>query len=78
MRAGALERLPTTTRLAIEMAANEENERCILAGELALLEMAWREAEDLAQIADTLALPHEVEEKFERMRSDLPPPAATR
>ena len=60
MRAGALDRLPTTTRLAIEMAANEENERCILAGELALLEMAWREAEDLAQIADTLALPHEV------------------
>jgi hypothetical protein len=69
LRAGALERLPTTTRLAIEMAVNEENERYALAGELGLLEMAWRDAEELAEIADSLALPEDVEQQFERLRS---------
>ncbi len=41
-------------RLALEMAANEENERRALAGELAMLERAWRDAEEIAAIADTL------------------------
>lgn len=70
MRAGALERLPTTTRLAIEMAVNEENERYALAGELGLLEMAWRDAEEIARIADSLALPPEVEREFARLQSN--------
>lgn len=47
-------------RLALEMAANEETERRILAGEMALLEREWREAEELAAIADNLLLPGSV------------------
>ena len=38
--AGALPQLPLSTRLAVEMAVNEENERAALEGELELLEMA--------------------------------------
>jgi hypothetical protein len=47
--------------LAVEMAVNEENERIALEGELSLLEDAWKEAEEIASIADGLALPHSVE-----------------
>ncbi len=71
MKAGALQRLPVETRLAVEMAVNEENERAVLAGELALLEMAWREAEEIAGIADALALPREVEQKYEHMKETM-------
>ena len=41
-------------RLALEMAANEDAERKALEGELALLEEAWREAEEIAAISDHL------------------------
>ena len=41
-------------RLALEMAANEDAERRALKGELAQLEEAWREAEEIAAIADRL------------------------
>jgi hypothetical protein len=40
--------------LALEMALHEESERRALAGELALLRAAWREAEEIAGIADGL------------------------
>jgi hypothetical protein len=40
--------------LAFEMALNEETERQALQGELAALEAAWREAEEIAAIADAL------------------------
>jgi hypothetical protein len=49
------------TCLAVEMAVNEENERIALEGELELLEDAWKEAEEIAAIADNLALPRSVE-----------------
>jgi hypothetical protein len=49
-----LPRLPLADRLALEMAANEDVERRALEGELALLEMAWRGAENIAAIADRL------------------------
>ena len=42
-------------RLALEMALHEESERRALEGELALLASAWREAEEIASIADRLA-----------------------
>ncbi|NIN12398.1 MAG: hypothetical protein GTO61_13510 [Gemmatimonadales bacterium] len=61
-------RLPLKVRLAIEMAVNEENERFALEGELALLELDWKEAEEIAAIADTLLIPAEVEEQLEKMR----------
>ncbi|MBI5600842.1 MAG: hypothetical protein HY944_04685 [Gemmatimonadetes bacterium] len=40
--------------LALEMALQEQRERELLAGELLELEFAWKEAEELARIADTL------------------------
>ena len=45
------------TRLALEMAAHEETERRAMEGELAALEAAWREAEEVAAIADRLLSP---------------------
>lgn len=46
--------IPDVDRLALEMAANEDAERKALAGELEQLEEAWREAEEIAAIADSL------------------------
>ncbi|HET8655637.1 MAG TPA: hypothetical protein VFL93_09010 [Longimicrobiaceae bacterium] len=54
----------TTPQLALEMALHEESERRAMEGELAALEAAWREAEEIAAIADSLGndplqeLPH--------------------
>lgn len=53
-----LPRLSRTDALALEMALQEEAERRALEGELAALEAAWREAEEIARIADSL--PHGV------------------
>jgi hypothetical protein len=69
-RRRGLFRLPMETRLAIEMAVNEENERIALEGELALLELAWKEAEEIAEIADSLTIPREVDEQLERMKRE--------
>lgn len=52
-RLGAL-RLSGTECLALEMALNEESERRVLEGELALLEAAWRDAEAIASVADAI------------------------
>jgi hypothetical protein len=53
----ALGAMPDELRLALEMALHEESERRALDGELARLEAAWREAEEIAGIADQLLLP---------------------
>lgn len=45
-------RLPLVDRLALEMAANEDTERRAMDGELLELERAWRDAEEVAAIAD--------------------------
>lgn len=50
----ALPKLPMVDRLALEMAANEDSERRAMDGALAELEAAWREAEEIAAIADNL------------------------
>lgn len=47
-------RLPAVDRLALEMAANEDVERRAMEGELADLHAAWREAEEVAAIADEM------------------------
>src|SRR5699024_4171046 len=44
---------PTRT-IALEMALHESTERRALEGELAALEVRWREAEEIARIADAL------------------------
>jgi hypothetical protein len=56
------------TRLALEIALNDERERRAMEGELAALERAWRDAEAIAAIADGLALPGRVERAFARLR----------
>ncbi len=62
-----ISKLPLETRLAVEMAVNEENERRVLKGELALLEMEWQEAEEIAGIADRLGN-ESVDEQFEALK----------
>lgn len=47
-------RLPLVDRLALEMAANEDTESRALAGELLELARAWKDAEEIAAIADSL------------------------
>jgi hypothetical protein len=59
---------PEHTRLAFEMAAHEETERAAVEGELAQLEADWREAEEIAAIADNLFLPKAVTDFVERHR----------
>ena len=59
-----LDRLPPTLRLALEMAAHEDIERRAMEGELSMLEQAWREAEEIAAISDSMFLPTGVDEKF--------------
>jgi len=60
--AGSLAKLPKDIRLAIEMATHEESERRAMEGELEILEAAWKRAEEIAGIADSLLMPTEVEE----------------
>jgi hypothetical protein len=64
----SLRRYPAELRLAVEMAVNEENERIAMQGDLALLELGWKEAEEVAAIADRLLIPGELERRLERMR----------
>ncbi|MGD8698169.1 MAG: hypothetical protein PVJ43_02695 [Gemmatimonadales bacterium] len=61
-------------RLALEMAAHEETERRAFEGELKELEEAWREAEQIAAIADRLLVPEEIEEWIGRHRHELAEP----
>ena len=61
--------MPLEIRLAMEMAAHEDAERRALEGELVDLERHWREAEELAAIADALPLAPGVEEKLDDLRS---------
>jgi hypothetical protein len=63
-----LTRMDSRTRLALEMAAHEEAERRAMEGELAALEAAWREAEEIAAIADSLLIPRDVDEWMDEQR----------
>ena len=60
--------LPASYRLALEMALHEEAERRALAGELEDLERAWREAEEIAEIADNLLVPESVNAAFKKLK----------
>jgi hypothetical protein len=64
-----LQDMPSAARLALEMASHEESERRAMQGELALLEAAWRQAEEIAKIADNLLVPESVDEFLDRNRS---------
>jgi hypothetical protein len=65
--------LPAPLRLATEMALHEEQERRALEGELAALEAAWRNAEEIAAIADDLLVPDDARRFLERQRPADPP-----
>jgi hypothetical protein len=61
--------LNAVDRLGLEMALHEEAERRAMAGELAMLESAWRDAEEIAGIADDMFLPASVQSSLERLRT---------
>lgn len=60
--------LPAEHRLALEMSLHEEAERRAMEGELLQLEDAWKDAEEIAAIADNLLLPESVESAFAEMK----------
>jgi hypothetical protein len=66
---GYVNKMPAPTKLALEMALHEEQERRALEGELWLLERAWEEAEEIAAISDDLLLPSGTDEFFQRVRN---------
>lgn len=66
-RAGTLG-LPREEVLALEMALHEQTERRAMEGELAMLEAAWKEAEEIASIADDLLVPDRVRERLRQLR----------
>lgn len=65
---GALHTLDIRERLAIEMALHEEQERRAMEGELAELEIAWREAEEIAKIADNMFTTAQIETRIAELR----------
>jgi hypothetical protein len=60
--------LPKVLRLAIEMTLHEDAERAAIEGELHELEHRWREADEIAAIADSLTLPERVVERVKSLR----------
>lgn len=66
--------MPLGVRLALEMASHEEAERRAMEGELAVLEAAWRDAEELAAISDALLTPASVEHQLSSLRDGSGPP----
>ncbi len=65
---GDLGQIPAAARLAFEMALNEEQERRAIEGELALLEAAWRDAEEVAHIADGLLVSPAVDARLTALK----------
>lgn len=68
---GSLSGLPKDVRLAVEMATQEQAEREAMEGELKGLEAMWREADEIAHIADNLFVPESVEEFIRDERDRL-------
>jgi len=66
--AGILTEIPPTVRLALEMSTHEEQERRALEGELAKLERAWQQAEEIAAISDSLLVPGSVLDRLRALR----------
>ncbi|HEY2164949.1 MAG TPA: hypothetical protein VGH04_13205, partial [Gemmatimonadaceae bacterium] len=62
--------LDPVQRLALEMALHEETERAALQGELTALEAAWRDAEEIAGISDSLLVPSDVDAKFTKLKGE--------
>lgn len=65
---GMLQQLPSEILLALEMISHEESERRAMEGDLRILEDAWREAEEIAGIADDMFLPDDVSKRLSEMK----------
>jgi len=74
---GYVNKMPAPTKLALEMALHEEQERRALEGELWRLERAWEKAEEIAAISDDLLLPEETDDFILRHREDESEPASS-
>lgn len=74
---GTLHAMRTPIRLAVEMALHEESERRAMDGELDALERAWRDAEQIAKIADDMFVPADIAQELERLREGGPTSSAT-
>ena len=61
--------LDKVSRLALEMALHEEQERRAMDGELAPLRRAWEEAEEIAAIADDLLLPDSIGARLDQLKA---------
>ncbi len=66
-----LQALAGATRITLEMALHEEQERRAIRGELHVLEAAWREAEEIAGIADNMFVSEETEAQLDAMRRQV-------
>ncbi len=71
-----LSTLPAELRLALEMATHEESERRALEGELALLEAEWRQAEEIAAIADDLFVSDDTRARLSELKGRDEPHAS--
>ena len=67
---GYINKMPKPTQLALEMALHEEQERRALEGELWRLEQAWKSAEEIAAISDSLLLPEGTDDFLEEHRRE--------
>ena len=74
---GYVNKMPKPTQLALEMALHEEQERRALEGALWLLERAWEEAEEIAEISDNLFLPEGTDEFLDEHRGTGAPTQAS-
>jgi hypothetical protein len=68
-RSQGIGQYPMPMRLALEMAAHEETERQALQGHLKWLERRWRDAEEIAEIADNLLVVPSMEFYLETLRA---------
>ncbi len=66
--------LKGTAPITIEMALHEEQERRAIAGELHVLETAWKDAEEIAAIADDMFVPDETEALIQKMKREVNDP----
>jgi len=66
----AITTLSVIDRLSFEMSLAERDEQKLLAGELAGLTAAWREAEEIGAIADNLFVPESVTAWLRRQKSN--------
>jgi hypothetical protein len=64
-----IQAFPSAMRFAVEMASQEETERrALVEGELRQLEEDWREAEEIAAIADNLLIPEDVTDRLDDLK----------